>query len=77
MSGIFKVDRVNSGFFFLAAWGLSCITRDLHCSMRELSLQCAGSFVAACGQSAVVRRLQSTWISVVAAHGLSSCGAWP
>ena len=30
-------------FFFLAASGLSCGTRDLRCSTRDLSLCCTGS----------------------------------
>ena len=51
-------------FIYLAASGLSCSTRDLHCNMRDLSLQHTGSSSPRAG-------------SVVVAHGLSchaACG---
>ena len=36
-------------FYYLAASGLSCGTRDLHCSLWDLALHRMGPFIAACG----------------------------
>ena len=38
-------------YLFMPMSGLSCGTRDLHCSMRDLLLWCVGSVVVVCGLS--------------------------
>ena len=70
-------------FIYLAASGLSCGMWDLSCGMWDLLLHCAGSSLWCAGFSLVVvsgLSSCSAWApehagSVVAAHGLSSCGA--
>ena len=52
---IFLIFIYFINYLFLAVSGLSCDTRDLRCSMRDLSLQCVGFSLV------VARGLQSAW----------------
>ena len=51
-------------FIYLAVSGLGWGMQDLHCIMRDVSLQCTDSLVMS-------HRLQSTWASLLVAHELS------
>ena len=62
-------------FIYLAVLCLSCSTWDLHCGMQDFLLWHAGSSLRLAGFSLVVVWALECAGSVVAAHGLSSCGA--
>ena len=59
---------------YLSSLGLTCNTQDLHRVTWDLLLWHTSSLDVAVGSVVMEHRLQSAWVSLVAALGLSSCG---